>query len=74
MQALKQKKYSHQCSMKSRTMEADYLHHHKEFPALIRIVADEMRILPSLVEKDYWIMHVLYWLCMGYRNKALNLN
>ena len=43
-------------------MAADYLHHHKEFPALLNIVADEMRILPALVEKDYWIMHVLYGL------------
>jgi hypothetical protein len=48
--------------MKSKIMAADYLHHHKEFPALLRIVADEMRILPALVEKDYWIMHVLYGL------------
>ncbi len=43
-------------------MAADYLHHHKEFPALLKIVADEMRILPALIEKDYWIMHVLYGL------------
>jgi len=43
-------------------MVADYLHHHKKFPALLKIVADEMRILPTLVEKDYWIMHVLYGL------------
>jgi len=43
-------------------MASDYLHHHKEFPALLNIVADEMGILPALVEKDYWIMHVLYGL------------
>jgi predicted nucleotidyltransferase component of viral defense system len=40
----------------------DYLHHHKEFSELIRIIADEKSIDPSLVEKDYWIMHVLYGL------------
>ncbi len=39
-----------------------YLHDHRDFPALIRIVADEMNILPGLVEKDYWIMHVLFGL------------
>lgn len=43
-------------------MAANYLHHHKDFPALLKIVGDEMRILPALVEKDYWIMHVLYGL------------
>lgn len=43
-------------------MAADYLHNHKDFPALIRIVAGEMNIIPELVEKDYWIMHVLYGL------------
>jgi hypothetical protein len=40
----------------------DYLHHHKEFPDLIRIIANERNIDPSLVEKDYWIMEVLYGL------------
>lgn len=48
--------------MKSKTIATDYLHHHKEFRALLNIVADEMDILPALVEKDYWIMHVLYGL------------
>ena len=43
-------------------MAADYLHNHKEFPALLNIVADERNILPALVEKDYWIMQVLYGL------------
>jgi hypothetical protein len=46
----------------------DYLHNHKEFEQLIRIVADEEKIDPYLVEKDYWIMHVLYGL------KTLNYN
>ena len=43
-------------------MAANYLHHHKEFPALLKIVADERSIIPALVEKDYWIMDVLYGL------------
>jgi len=43
-------------------MPAIYLHQHKDFQALLRIVADEKGILPTLVEKDYWIMHVLYGL------------
>lgn len=30
--------------------------------ALIRIVSQEMSIVPVLVEKDYWIMHCLYGL------------
>lgn len=38
------------------------LHHHPEFPELIRIVAQQLAIDPALVEKDYWIMHCLYGL------------
>jgi hypothetical protein len=40
----------------------DYLHEHTDFSDLIKIVADEKGIEPGLVEKDYWIMHVLYGL------------
>lgn len=40
----------------------DYLHNHKDFPALLRIVGNELGIDPYLVEKDYWIMHSLYGL------------
>lgn len=40
-------------------MSVDYLHNHEEFPQLLKIVAEEIRIIPQLVEKDYWIMHVL---------------
>lgn len=40
----------------------DYLHNHKDFADLIKILADEKRIEPGLVEKDYWIMHVLFGL------------
>jgi len=38
------------------------LHNYKEFPELLKIVGDRMGILPALIEKDYWIMHVLYGL------------
>ena len=43
-------------------MPADFLHNHKEFPDLIRIVAEQRNIAPVLVEKDYWIMHCLHGL------------
>jgi len=43
-------------------MAAIYLHDHPEFPDLINILAEEMDILPGLIEKDYWIMHSLYGL------------
>lgn len=43
-------------------MATDYLHNHKQFPDLLNIIAEEMGIQPGLVEKDYWIMHVLYGL------------
>ncbi len=43
-------------------MPSDFLHHHKEFSALLNILADEKNIQAGLVEKDYWLMHVLYGL------------
>ena len=43
-------------------MPIDYLHNHPNFKDLLSITANEMGILPSLVEKDYWIMQVLYGL------------
>ncbi len=43
-------------------MPVDYLHNHPNLGDLLSITADEMGILPALVEKDYWIMHVLYGL------------
>lgn len=43
-------------------MAADYLHNHKQFADLLNIVAEKMGIDPYLVEKDYWIMNVLYGL------------
>jgi hypothetical protein len=43
-------------------VQPDYLHNHKDFPDLIRIVGEQMKIAPVLVEIDYWIMHCLYGL------------
>ena len=43
-------------------MSSDYLHNHRQFSDLIRIVAQDKGIDPALVEKDYWIMHCLYGL------------
>lgn len=39
-----------------------YLHELDEFPDLLQIIAEETGILATLVEKDYWLMHVLYGL------------
>jgi hypothetical protein len=41
-------------------MADSYLHNHKDFPALLSILGSEEGILPGLIEKDYWIMHVLH--------------
>lgn len=43
-------------------MPANYLHNHRDFPDLLRILEDETNIQAGLIEKDYWIMHVLYGL------------
>jgi Nucleotidyl transferase AbiEii toxin, Type IV TA system len=43
-------------------MPRDLLHNHPQFADLIRIVAEEKGIDPTLVEKDYWIMYCLYGL------------
>lgn len=40
----------------------NYLHHHPEFSSLLNILAEETGIQAGLIEKDYWIMHVLYGL------------
>lgn len=40
----------------------NYLHNHKDFPDLLRIIEEETQILSGLIEKDYWIMHVLFGL------------
>jgi len=41
---------------------ADYLHNHRSFGDLLLILETETGIVPGLIEKDYWIMHVLYGL------------
>ncbi len=39
-----------------------YLHELKEFPDLLKTLEKGTGILAQLIEKDYWIMHVLYGL------------
>lgn len=46
-------------------MPLNYLHNHPEFKELLRTVEHQKNIELSLVEKDYWIMHVLYGLQQG---------
>jgi hypothetical protein len=36
-----------------------YLHDHKEFDKLLQIISGETGIIEHLIEKDYWLMHVL---------------
>jgi len=43
-------------------MPTGYLHERPDFPDLLRILESETGIQAYLVEKDYWIMHVLYGL------------
>ncbi len=43
-------------------MQLDYLHNHEDFASLIDMVGKKMSISPTLVEKDYWIMHCLHGL------------
>lgn len=43
-------------------MAATYLHNHKNFVDLLGILEEEKGIQGGLIEKDYWIMHVLYGL------------
>ena len=43
-------------------MPSIYLHDHRDFTDLLRILSDEMQIAAPLIEKDYWIMHALYGL------------
>ncbi|MFT5206769.1 MAG: hypothetical protein ACI9CF_000509, partial [Candidatus Omnitrophota bacterium] len=38
----------------------NYLHNHPEFKELLRAVEREENIDHSLIEKDYWVMHVLH--------------
>lgn len=41
---------------------ADFLHQRADFADLINLVGDENKITPTLVEKDYWIMHCIWGL------------
>lgn len=43
-------------------MSVNYLHAHPEFENLLKILEEKTGILALLIEKDYWIMHVLYGL------------
>lgn len=43
-------------------MASEYLHQRKDFPDLLRILEVETGVLAQLIEKDYWIMHILYGL------------
>jgi hypothetical protein len=38
----------------------NFIHDDREFDALLRIVADKRKIAVGLVEKDYWVTHVLW--------------
>lgn len=40
----------------------EFLHEHHDFNELLMLVTDQQGIAPSLVEKDYWIMHCLWGL------------
>lgn len=50
--------------MNSPPMPHEYLHNRKDFADLLQIVGKELNIHAQLIEKDYWIMHVLYGLEM----------
>jgi hypothetical protein len=41
---------------------SDFLHKRKDFEDLLNVVANRDGITPTLVEKDYWIMHCLWGL------------
>jgi len=43
-------------------MPSQYLHDRSDFIDLLRILEQETGIQIQLIEKDYWIMHVLYGL------------
>ena len=43
-------------------MPTKYLHHHRNFIDLLSTLEEEKGIQAALIEKDYWIMHVLYGL------------
>jgi hypothetical protein len=46
----------------------DFLHARQDFGQLLALVADDRGVDPTLVEKDYWIMHCLWGLqAQGFR-------
>ena len=47
-----------------------YLHDHKNFPDLLRLIEEQTGVSVFLVEKDYWLMHVLY----GLKQQGYNFN
>ncbi|MCH1911858.1 nucleotidyl transferase AbiEii/AbiGii toxin family protein [Leptospira noguchii] len=49
-------------------MSKSFIHFDKEWKNLVRVVASSEKLSPSLIEKDYWIMHVLWSLL----NSGLN--
>jgi len=49
-------------------MPGNFLHEHPDFLNLLQILEAETGIQVQLIEKDYWIMHVLY----GLKNQALD--
>ena len=38
----------------------NFIHHDPEFRDLLSIIASNKKVDVALIEKDYWIMHVLY--------------
>ena len=38
----------------------DFLHNHPDFVNLLNTLSNKMKIAPQFVEKDYWLMHVLW--------------
>lgn len=49
-------------------MAEQFLHEHLDFYPLLEIVAERVRVSAALVEKDYWVTHVLWGLeSLGFR-------
>ena len=37
-----------------------FLHQRRDIKTIIESVTNKIKVLPKLVEKDYWIMHALW--------------
>lgn len=49
-------------------MAKRFLHRHRQFGSLLEIVAERVGVSAALVEKDYWVTHVLWALeSLGFR-------